>query len=209
MKILSIQTGKARDIIYKEKTWSTGIFKNIIQGPVFLDKLGLQGDVQANLNVHGGEGRALYAFGRETYKLWQGKISDELLSQNGIFGENLTLERIDEESICVGDQFQLGETLIEATMPRFPCFIFAERVGYADAQEFMHETKKPGVLFRVLKTGIVSEGDELKLLKKSPFDLNMTRFLRMGHVKHITRADMDYLKSIPVIPAITIDRLEF
>lgn len=210
MKVLSIHTTQElKRVSYKNKEWETAIWKPQVKGPVFLDKLGLVGDRQANLDVHGGEGRALYVFGRKTYELWREVINPELWKQNGIFGENLTMEEIDEAEIHVGDHFSLGETIIEATMPRFPCFLFAERIGYSEAQDFMYKTNKPGVLFRAIQTGRISEGDPLKLIQKSKYNLTMPQFLQMGHNKTITRENLDFLKTIPVIPKITIDRLEY
>ena len=210
MRILSIQvTSEIKKMTFKEKEWPTAIYKTGVPGPVFLDRLGLDGDRQANLNVHGGEGRAVYAFGKSTYQLWTTVISADLLNTPGLFGENLTLDSIDEENIYVGDRFKLGTTILEATMPRFPCFIFAERVGYDKAQEFMYKTKKPGVLFRVIQTGTIQEGDQLELAERSKYDLTMTRFLELGHVSNLTSEVMSYLKTITPIPQITIDRLEY
>ncbi|MFN7452861.1 MAG: MOSC domain-containing protein, partial [Alphaproteobacteria bacterium] len=108
--------------------------------------MGLEGDHIGNLDVHGGEGRAVYAFSKSSYELWKGKIKEELLGINGLFGENLTMDHIEEEPIRVGDEFEVGEVLLQATSPRFPCFIFADRVGYDQAQDYMNETRRSGVL---------------------------------------------------------------
>ncbi len=209
MKILSIQTGKVAPIDYKGKAWPTAIRKQPRQGPIHLGRLGLDGDEIGNPEVHGGEGRALYVFAKSHYSLWQGRISQELLEMNGLFGENLTVDSMDEFNIHVGDQFTVGECLIEATTPRFPCFLFAERVGYPEAQKFMNENKRSGVLFRVLKEGSIHVGDSLSLFKKSEFNLTMTEFLYKGQAGVITREFLDQVLAIPVVPKITKDRLEY
>jgi MOSC domain-containing protein YiiM len=209
MKILSIQAGKARKHFYKEREFNTAIAKTQVQGPVFVDKLGMVGDEIGNLTVHGGEGRALYAFSRKAYELWRGRVDDEKLAINGLFGENITLEDIDEHEVNIGDHFSLGETLLEATMPRFPCFIMADHLGDEDGMNFMNNHGRPGVLFRVLQTGHIQIGDELKLVKKSEIPLTMMQFLQMARVGNISREKIDYLKSLRLLPQITIDRLEF
>lgn len=209
MKILSIQTGKISQMTYRDRIFNTGIRKTNQVDQIYVGQMGPEGDHIGNLDVHGGEGRAVYAFSKSAYDLWRGKIKNELLESNGLFGENLTLDHIEEETIFVGDEFSVGEVLLQATSPRFPCFIFADRVGYEQAQDYMNQTRRSGILFRVLKTGIVKTGDTFKLIKRSPYDLKVADFLLMGHAKNITREKMDYLRTIPIIPKITIDRLEY
>ena len=209
MKVLSIQVGLAKNLVVKDREFSTAITKQSISGPVFLDKLGFKGDQQGNLNVHGGEGRALYVFSRKAYGLWAEVVDSEKLKTNGLFGENLTLEDIDENSIQMGDHFTLGETIIEATMPRFPCLIMADHLGFPDAMPFMNNKGRPGVLFRVIKTGNIQVGDQLNLIKKSNIPVNMMALLQMARVENVSREKIDYLKSFKILPEITIERLEF
>ncbi len=209
MKVLSIQVGQPKTVVVKEREFSTAIIKKPVAGPVFLDKLGIVGDQQGNLNVHGGEGRALYVFSRKAYDLWSDVVDTEKLKMNGLFGENLTLEDIDESTIHMGDHFSLGETILEATMPRFPCFIMADHLGYPEAMDFMNNKGRPGVLFRVIKTGNIQVGDQLKLIKKSTIPVDMMQLLQMARVANISREKIDYLKSFNILPAITIDRLEY
>jgi MOSC domain-containing protein YiiM len=208
MKILSIQAGKTKKLFLQDREFNTAIAKKQIPGPVFLDKLGLVGDEIGNLTVHGGEGRALYAFSRKAYDLWKGRVDDEKLAVNGLFGENITMEDLDEHQVNIGDHFSLGETLLEATMPRFPCFIMADHLGDDQGMDFMNNHGRPGVLFRVLKTGHINVGDELKLVKKSEIPLTMMQLLQMARVGQITREKLDYLKSLNILPQITIDRME-
>ena len=107
MRILSLQTGKIGRITYKGKEYPSAIHKSGQAGPLWLGKLGLEGDEIGKLDVHGGEGRALYVFGKNNYSLWQGKIPKELLETHGAFGENVTLEHLNEFDIFVGDRFKL------------------------------------------------------------------------------------------------------
>ncbi len=125
MKVLSIQVGQSSDITARGKVWQTGIFKTQVEGPVFLDINGLIGDRQVHENVHGGDGRALYAISNQAYQYWRTLVPSGVELNPGAFVENVTLDELDEPSIEVGDEFELGETLIQAMMPRFPCLIFA------------------------------------------------------------------------------------
>lgn len=209
MRILSLQTGKIGRLTHKEKEYPSAISKSEKAGPLWLGKMGLEGDEIGNPSVHGGEGRALYIFGKNNYSHWQGKIPADLLSTPGIFGENVTLETLNEFEIFVGDRFQLGETVIEATVPRFPCFLFAEHVRYEFAQKFMNENRHSGVLFRVISEGKINVGDRMELLSQPQKILRMTDFLHKGQAGVLTQEFLDEVLKNPIVPKITKDRLEF
>ncbi len=209
MRILSLHTGKIGTLTHKEKDYPSAIRKTEKAGPLWLGKMGLEGDEIGNPKVHGGEGRALYIFGKNNYSLWQGKIPQELLRTHGAFGENVTLESLNEFEMFVGDRFKLGEAVIEATTPRFPCFLFAEHVRFPDAQKFMNENKHSGVLFRVISEGKIARGNSLTLVSQPQKNLRMTDFLHWGQAGVINQQFLDEVLKNPIIPQITKDRLEF
>ena len=209
MKILSLHVAKKKTSIEaKGKMWETGLFKEEVKGPLFISKLGPQGDIHAHIEVHGGEGRALYVFSKTAYEFWRPHISQDIKFQDGFFGENVTLSNLDESKINIGDHFQLGECLLEVTMPRFPCLLLEARMKRNDGIQLMFDSKKPGVLFRVLKEGHINKGDELKLVKASPHPLSLLEFFANGQKDVLTREYFEYLKTFTVIPEKTIKRLE-
>lgn len=121
MKILTIQIGKVKKIEYRGRPVETGFFKEQVKGPVKLLALKLEGDEQADLKVHGGLDKALYAYPYDSYVDWK-KFRPEHAYEPGAFGENLCMETLDEKSIYVGSIYRLGEAEVQVTQPRFPCF---------------------------------------------------------------------------------------
>lgn len=210
MKVLSIQVGQSRDITARGKVWQTGIFKTPVPGPVFLDVNGLTGDRQVHEDVHGGDGRALYAISNQAYRYWRTLVPNSVELNPGAFGENVTLDELDEPSIEVGDEFELGETLIQAMMPRFPCLLFASRMGMEEnAQKIMRLSDHPGVLYRVLRPGFIDRGQSMVLVKRSGTGVTMTDFLKMTIDDKMSQADFDRVKDLGLLPQKTIDRLAY
>jgi len=126
MRIVSVNVGMPREVAWKGMTARTGIFKEPVDGPVMIDKLNLAGDSQADLTVHGGEEKAVYAYPAEHYEYWRHELPDVSLSW-GMFGENLTTEGLSEDTLCVGDRLSIGSTVLQVTQPRVPCYKLALR----------------------------------------------------------------------------------
>ena len=106
-KIVSVNVGHARSVLWNAKEVTTGIFKEPVAGQVRVRSLGLDGDIQADLTVHGGPSKAVYAYPSEHYEYWKAKLQNARLSW-GYFGENLTTQNLLENSVRVGDQFRIG-----------------------------------------------------------------------------------------------------
>ncbi len=209
MKILSLHIANQKTTIEtKGRTWHTGLYKERVPGPLYITSLGPRGDIHAHQEVHGGEGRALYVFSKTAYDFWRPHLQNDIPFNEGFFGENATLNDLDESQITVGDHFALGECLLEVTMPRFPCLLLEHRMRREDGIQLMYDSKKPGVLFRVLKEGFIREGDVLNLKKKSAHPLPLLEFFKNGQKNVLTREYYNFLKTIPVIPEKAIARLE-
>ena len=128
MKILSLNVGLPREITWQGKTVTTGIFKNPVAGRVMLRTLNLDGDGQADLTVHGGITKAVYAYPSEHYEFWRAELPGTDLP-NGMFGENFTTEALLEEDVYIGDRFQVGEAEVRVTEPRMPCYKLGIKFG--------------------------------------------------------------------------------
>ncbi len=165
MRIISTNTGKIKIIRYKGKTIRTGIYKNPVAGPVYLERLNVSGDHIADLKVHGGADKACYLFSSGHYPYWKERFP-HLDWKWGMFGENLTVEGLDESKINIGDIFQIGEALVQASQPRLPCFKLGIRFGTPRMVKYFQEYHSPGVYVRILKEGHVSVNDELILKKR-------------------------------------------
>src|SRR6266581_2446085 len=121
MKLLSLNVGLPRIVEYNGEPVATGIFKQPVPGPVMLRTLNLDGDRQADLSVHGGVSKAVYAYPSEHYEYWKKALPDTALPV-GIFGENFTTEGLLEDEVNVGDRFRLGTAELMVTGPRMPCY---------------------------------------------------------------------------------------
>src|SRR6266536_850401 len=131
MRVLSVNVGLPRQVIWRGKPVTTGIYKQPVPGRVPIRALNLDGDRQADLRVHGGRDKAVYAYPSESYELWRDERPD-LDFPWGQFGENLTTAGLLDRDVNVGDRFRVGTAELVVAQPRFPCFKLGIRMGRAD-----------------------------------------------------------------------------
>ena len=165
MKLISLNVARPRLIVYRDATVSTGIFKEPVQGAVPLRTLNLDGDRQADLAVHGGPYKAVYAYPSEHYAFW----SQELLGAHlpwGMFGENFTTEGLFEHELHIGDRLQVGTAIIVIRQPRIPCFKLAAKFHRTDILARFLRSGRSGFYFSVEKEGIVEAGNGFELLTR-------------------------------------------
>ncbi|GIO25621.1 MOSC domain-containing protein [Ornithinibacillus bavariensis] len=148
-----------------DKQWESGMFKKSTNEKVWLGKTGLVGDEVADKKNHGGPEKAIFAYNVGHYEYWQ----QELINKDigiGAFGENLALLFLDEDTVCIGDTYQLGTAIIQVSQPRRPCWKPARRFRTMDFALRIQESGKTGWYFRVLREGSVQEGMELNLIDR-------------------------------------------
>lgn len=178
MRILSIQVGKPKTLTYRGQSVTTGIFKDPVPGPVMLRTLNLEGDGQADLKVHGGKDKALYAYSNDVYPLWRKtRPHDHFLA--GAMGENLTMESLPEDSIFIGDTYQLGRAVVQVSEPRFPCYKLAIKFNDQKILDQFMKIGRPGVYFRVLEEGLIDLDDELRLKDREKVQLSIDELFKM------------------------------
>ncbi len=165
MKVLSVNVGLPRKIIYNGQIINTAIFKDPVKGPIMLRRLNLDGDRQADLTVHGGIDKAVYSYPVEHYDYWRKQFPATDLKW-GMFGENFTTEGLLEDAINVGDQFQIGSAKLVATQPRMPCYKLGVRFRRMDVIRRFMTSGRPGIYFKILKEGEVKTGDKIKNIKR-------------------------------------------
>ena len=178
MKVLSINVGLPRDVEWKGGIVSTAIFKEPVSGPVLLRRLNLEGDRQADLSVHGGPTKVVYAYPCEHYAFWRSEFP-EIEFNWGAFGENFTTEGLDEEFVHIGDVFQLGTTRLVVTEPRMPCSKLAVRFGRTDIVKRFLQSQRSGFYFGVEREGTVQAGDRFELLSTDPQRLKVADVTRL------------------------------
>jgi MOSC domain-containing protein YiiM len=172
MKIISTNIGEKREVTWKKKTVTTGIFKFPVETPIFLDTEEVKGDAVCNRKYHGGIEQAVYGYASNHYEYWQ-KLYPALDWKYGMFGENLTVDNLDESTIHVGDTFQVGNVILEATKPREPCMKLGVRFQDMKIVKQFWEQDYSGIYFKVLQTGTVQKGDAFTQLKSCPKNLTI------------------------------------
>ena len=162
MKLVSVNVGRPRLVMSKGEAVSTGIFKKPVEGRVVLRTLNLDGDRQADLNVHGGPTKAAYAYPSEHYDYWRAELPEMNLPW-GMFGENLTTMGLLEDSVHIGDQFRIGSAQVMVTEPRMPCFKLGIKFGRSDIIKRFMASGRTGFYFAVVQEGEVGAGDAIVL----------------------------------------------
>jgi len=160
MKIISVNIGKSKTLLWKHKTVTTGIFKHAISKPIVLGKEDVEDDNVIDRKYHGGINKAVYAYGFNHYNFWQ-KLYPNLKLTYGMFGENLTIDILEEDNIHIGDVFKVGRAIIEVSQPREPCYKLGIRFNDAKVVKQFWNSTKCGVYFKVLQKGKVKVNDEL------------------------------------------------
>ena len=178
IKLISVNVGLPREVVWKGEAVLTGIFKEPVEGPVMLRKLNLEGDRQADLSVHGGVSKAVYAYPAEHYEFWRSKFSETKLPW-GMFGENLTTEGLLEDRVQIGDRFRIGAAEVIATEPRLPCFKLGVKFRRADIIKRFLVSRRTGVYFAVIKEGWVAAGDRVEPVYRDKHGVTIADITRL------------------------------
>ena len=166
MRLLSLNVARPRLTIYKGTTINTGIFKKPVSGRLALRKLNLDGDQQADLSVHGGPFKAVYAYPSEHYTYWKHDLPASELPW-AAFGENLTTEGLTEDELHVGDRFRIGSAAVMVRQPRMPCYKLAAKFQRDDIVEKFLYSGRSGFYFSVEQEGEVGAGDSFELISRN------------------------------------------
>jgi len=182
MRIVSVNVGLPREVIWKNITVQTSIFKEPVAGVLAVRELNLAGDQQADLTVHGGSEKAVYAYPAEHYEYWRKQLSDVSLSW-GAFGENLTTAGLWEDTLCIGDILRVGSAVLQITQPRMPCYKLQLRFNRDDIIRRFLVSGRSGFYFSVIDPGDVDAGSKVEVLDRDPHGVTVTDIvsLYLGH----------------------------
>jgi MOSC domain-containing protein YiiM len=153
LRVLSVNVGKPRVIgTYRGKEVLSGIAKDpVAQDLLQVHATNIEGDGQADLAVHGGVDKAVYAYPVEHWDWW--RTHHALACKPAAFGENLTLSGADESAVAIGDRFRWGDAVLEVSQPRAPCYKFGIHAGREDAPMLMTLSARCGWYLRVVEEG--------------------------------------------------------
>ena len=178
MRLASVNVALPRAVAYRGRRVWTGIYKEPVRGRVHAGFLNLEGDRQADLRVHGGRDKALYAYDRDNSRFWEERLRREI--PPGQFGENLTVEGMKEDEIRLGDQYRIGTAVVEVSEPRSPCFKLGVKMESPAFLKGFLESGRTGFYLRVIEEGDVGAGDVIETVSRDPAGvtvLDATRLL--------------------------------
>jgi ferredoxin-NADP reductase/MOSC domain-containing protein YiiM/ferredoxin len=166
-KLVAVNVGLPQDIQWRGKTVRTAIWKRPVEGPVFAGRTNLAGDAQADLRGHGGEQRAVLVYQLASYRYWAEYLGRSEF-EHGQFGENLTVDGLADDEVCIGDRYRIGDAVFEVSQPRVTCYRLAIRMDCAELPGLLVSHGRPGFYMRVIEEGNIAAGDEIIKIGSGP-----------------------------------------
>jgi MOSC domain-containing protein YiiM len=179
VELLSLNVGLPKQVQFRQKDVSTGIFKTATDEALYLSYLNFEGDGQGDLVHHGGREKAVCVYPFEHYPFWEKELKRPL--EYGALGENLTTKGLLETEVCIGDVFELGKAIVQISQPRQPCYKLTIRYSVPEMLLKVQKTGFTGFYFRVLAEGLVSRSDKLALLHRHPQKVTVSYANRIMH----------------------------
>ncbi len=170
--LLSVNTGLPKNVAWQGKTVYTGAWKHPVDGPAMVRRLNIDGDGQGDTNGHGGEQRAVLVYQVQSYRHWQRHFGRDDFGY-GAFGENLTVDGLTDDEVCIGDRYRIGEAEFEVTQPRVTCYRVGLRLGEPELPALLVSHHRPGFYMRVLREGRIQAGDRIVKTRTGPGALNV------------------------------------
>jgi MOSC domain-containing protein YiiM len=199
MHVVSVNVGLPRTVRWKGLAVTTGIFKEPVEGRVPIRRLNLAGDRQADLTVHGGASKAVYAYPLKHYPFWQEELGEKL--RLGAFGENLTVEGLPlEQEVAIGDRFRVGSAELVVTQPRLPCYKLGLRFGRPDMVKRFLRSGRTGYYLSVEIEGDVAAGDRVEMLARHPARIPVAEITRLYAGDRGDLAAIERLVSLDALP---------
>ncbi|MFV8182990.1 MOSC domain-containing protein [Streptomyces sp. AF1B] len=165
--LLSVNVGKPKDVAWQGRTVHTGVWKDPVSGPAMVRRLNIDGDGQGDTKGHGGEQRAVLVYQIDSYRYWQRHFGRDDFTF-GQFGENLTVDGLADDEVCIGDQYRIGEAEFEVTQPRVTCYRVGMRMGEPELPALLVSHHRPGFYMRVLREGRIEAGDRIVKTRTGP-----------------------------------------
>jgi ferredoxin-NADP reductase/MOSC domain-containing protein YiiM len=197
--LVSVNVGLPKDVPWQGKTVHTGIWKQPVTGPAMVRRLNIDGDGQGDLAGHGGEQRAVFVYQLASYRHWEQHFGRDDFGY-GMFGENLTVDGLADDEVCIGDRYRIGEAEFEVTQPRVTCYRVGMRVGEPQLPALLVAHHRPGFYMRVITEGHIQAGDEIVKTSAGPEALSVAD---TDALLYLPGRDQEKLRAALRIPALS------
>jgi ferredoxin-NADP reductase/MOSC domain-containing protein YiiM/ferredoxin len=197
-RLLSVNVGLPREVTWNGKTVFTAVWKSPVMGRRMVRKLNIDGDGQGDLAGHGGEHRAVFVYQMDSYHYWERFLSRNDFSF-GQFGENFTVEGLQDDEVCIGDQFRIGDAIFEVTQPRVTCYRVGIRMNEPRMPVLLVAHRRPGFYFRVLQEGEVGEGDDIVKIADGPERITVAEVDGLLYLPGHSREELQRALRIPAL----------
>jgi len=196
--LLSVNVGMPKDVSWHDKTVYTGVWKEPVTGPQMVRRLNIDGDGQGDKQGHGGEQRAVLVYQIQSYAHWRRHFGRDDLAY-GNFGENLTVDGLPDDEVCIGDRYRIGEAEFEVTQPRVTCYRVGMRLGEPELPALLVSHHRPGFYMRVITEGRIQAGDSIVKTTTGPGALSVADTDALLYLPGRDRAKLNVAAAIPAL----------
>ncbi|HEY7075421.1 MAG TPA: MOSC and FAD-binding oxidoreductase domain-containing protein [Solirubrobacteraceae bacterium] len=197
-RLLSVNVGRPREVAWQGRTVRTAIWKEPVAGPAMVRRINIDGDDQADRLAHGGEHRAVFVYQIDSYRYWERELGRDDFTF-GQFGENLTVEGLADDDVCIGDRYRIGGALFEVTQPRVTCYRVGIRMDDPAMPSLLVAHHRPGFYLRVLEEGPVQAGDAIVKVADGPERLTVAAVDALLYLPGKSRAQLERALRIPAL----------
>jgi MOSC domain-containing protein YiiM len=198
MRLVSVNTGRPREVDINGRLVRTSIWKSPRAGRLRVAALNIDGDEQSDLSVHGGTYKAVYCCPSEHYEYWRRELPHAELPW-GVFGENLTTEGLLETDVHIGDRLEIGSAQFLVTQPRQPCFKLGIRFGRDDMVKRFVASGRSGFYARVAREGDIASGDGIRLVQRAGSSITVSEIFAL----HFDEGTHDDLRRAAAAPGLS------
>jgi ferredoxin-NADP reductase/MOSC domain-containing protein YiiM len=198
--LISVNVGLPKDIEWQGKVVHTAIWKQPVSGRVMARRLNLDGDGQGDLAGHGGEHRAVMVYQLDSYRYWETQLKRDDF-EYGQFGENLTVDGLADNEVCIGDRYRIGGAIFEVTQPRVTCYRVGIRMNNPQMPSLLVSQRRPGFYFRVIEEGEIVAGDEIVKVADGPEGVTVAEIDAMLYLPGHPRDQLQRALQIPALSA--------
>lgn len=194
-RLLSVNVSQPKNVRFLQNEIYSGIDKKPVSGDVYLSRINLEGDAQADLRFHGGPDKAICVYSFDHFSFWEDILGIKLVY--GAFGENLTVKGMTEEEVCIGDIFTIGDAILQITQPRQPCYKLSNKLGFPRLPKLVQHTGYTGFYCRVLKEGIINAEDDLKLAERHKMGITVSFANKIKYRESDNMAGIEKILAVP------------